>query len=254
MLAPPPLLINVRNLFILNAVPDEVETTGPWDVDRIEFTFLKHFCNRFVLAVSWYYIGNTVFIVYPESLVVDTSGCFVSTRHTVRSFTKMKAVTPVRPQKDSSSGSSDISLHYLSQHSLNIGRCRMEEEDQLCLQYDMNHCYSRLKRLVPTIPQGKKVSKVEILQHVIDYILDLQLALETHPSLLKQQTGTGTGPSGSNRTPLTVLNTDHQPGSRRPHCSEKTCRQTTPEVGWWWVVPVVGCYRKTEFLSAPTQA
>ncbi|KAF7654538.1 hypothetical protein LDENG_00068300 [Lucifuga dentata] len=125
----------------------------------------------------------------------------------------MKAFTPVRPQ-DSSSSSSQLSLHYLSKHSLNIARCRMEEEDLFCLQYDMNDCYSRLKRLVPTIPQDKKVSKVEILQHVIDYILDLQLALETHPSLHKQaqpqRTGTCPPPaSNPSRTPLTVLNTDH---------------------------------------------
>ncbi|XP_056142621.1 LOW QUALITY PROTEIN: DNA-binding protein inhibitor ID-4 [Lampris incognitus] len=124
----------------------------------------------------------------------------------------MKAITPVRP-KDSSSSSNDLTLHYLSEHSLNIARCKMEEEDLFCLQYDMNDCYSRLKRLVPTIPQDKKVSKVEILQHVIDYILDLQLALETHPSLNKQpQQRTGTCPPASNpsRTPLTVLNIDHQ--------------------------------------------
>lgn len=124
----------------------------------------------------------------------------------------MKAVTPVRPQ-DSSSSSSELSVHYLSKQSLNIARCRMEEEDLFCLQYDMNDCYSRLKRLVPTIPQDKKVSKVEILQHVIDYILDLQLALETHPSLHKQQpqrTGTCPPPaSNPSRTPLTVLNIDH---------------------------------------------
>ncbi|KAM3615256.1 uncharacterized protein V6R79_025560 [Siganus canaliculatus] len=89
----------------------------------------------------------------------------------------------------------------------------MEEEDLYCLQYDMNDCYSRLKRLVPTIPQDKKVSKVEILQHVIDYILDLQLALETHPSLHKQQPRQSgiCPPAASNpgRTPLTVLNIDH---------------------------------------------
>lgn len=121
----------------------------------------------------------------------------------------MKAVTPVHPQ-DSSSSSSELSLHYLSKQSFNIARCRMEEEDLFCLQYDMNDCYSRLKRLVPTIPQDKKVSKVEILQHVIDYILDLQLALETHPSLHKQQTGTCPPPaSNPSRTPLTVLNIDH---------------------------------------------
>uniref|UniRef100_A0A3Q2QYQ7 DNA-binding protein inhibitor ID-4 n=1 Tax=Fundulus heteroclitus TaxID=8078 RepID=A0A3Q2QYQ7_FUNHE len=137
----------------------------------------------------------------------------------------MKAVTPVHPQDSSSSsssssssfsssGSSQLSLHYLSKQSLNIARCRMEEEDLFCLQYDMNDCYSRLKRLVPTIPQDKKVSKVEILQHVIDYILDLQLALETHPSLQKQQQQQPqrTCPpaaSNPNRTPLTVLNIDH---------------------------------------------
>ncbi|KAI1894099.1 hypothetical protein AGOR_G00112340 [Albula goreensis] len=117
----------------------------------------------------------------------------------------MKALTPVRPKKDSSN-CSEFALRCLSEHSLNIARCKMEEEDLFCLQYDMNDCYSRLKRLVPTIPQDKKVSKVEILQHVIDYILDLQLALETHPALLKQQHGTC--PSASNRTPLTALNTE----------------------------------------------
>ncbi|RVE62180.1 hypothetical protein OJAV_G00154560 [Oryzias javanicus] len=69
----------------------------------------------------------------------------------------MKAVSPVRPQDPSSSSSSSpLSLHYLSKQSLNIARCRMEEEDLFCLQYDMNDCYSRLKRLVPTIPQDKK--------------------------------------------------------------------------------------------------
>ncbi|XP_075952747.1 DNA-binding protein inhibitor ID-4 [Anarhichas minor] len=129
-----------------------------------------------------------------------------------RWFSKMKAVTPVHPQ-DSSSGGSPLSLHYLSKQSLNIARCRVEDEDLFCLQYDMNDCYSRLKRLVPTIPQDKKVSKVEILQHVIDYILDLQLALETHPSLHKQQpqrTGTCPPPaSNPSRTPLTALNVDH---------------------------------------------
>lgn len=88
----------------------------------------------------------------------------------------------------------------------------MEEEDLFCLQYDMNDCYSRLKRLVPTIPQDKKVSKVEILQHVIDYILDLQLALETHPSLLKQ-----TSPPASTRTPLTQINTEQVSRTRNIH-------------------------------------
>lgn len=124
----------------------------------------------------------------------------------------MKAVTPVRPQdpsSSSSSSSSQPSLHRLSKQSVHLGRRRMEEEDLLCPQLDMNDCYSRLKRLVPTIPQDKKVSKVEILQHVIDYILDLQLALETHPSLQKRSGTCPPAASTPGRTPLTVLNIDH---------------------------------------------
>ncbi|XP_006011407.1 DNA-binding protein inhibitor ID-4 [Latimeria chalumnae] len=116
----------------------------------------------------------------------------------------MKAVSPVRPQNKSAVGCSELALRCLSEHSLATARCKMEEES-LCLQYDMNDCYTRLKRLVPTIPPNKKVSKVEILQHVIDYILDLQLALETHPVLLRQQ---GSCPSATPRTPLTAINTD----------------------------------------------
>ncbi|XP_061676216.1 DNA-binding protein inhibitor ID-4 [Syngnathoides biaculeatus] len=132
----------------------------------------------------------------------------------------MKAVPRVHPQDSwssssfcssgrSSSGSSNssssrrFSLHYPTKQSFDV-------DDRHCLQHDMNDCYSRLKRLVPTIPQDKKVSKVEILQHVIDYILELQLALETHPSLHKERSATCV-PLASNpsRAPLTVLNIDH---------------------------------------------
>uniref|UniRef100_A0A7N9CN91 DNA-binding protein inhibitor ID-4 n=1 Tax=Macaca fascicularis TaxID=9541 RepID=A0A7N9CN91_MACFA len=106
-------------------------------------------------------------------------------------------------------------------------RCKAAEaaadEPALCLQCDMNDCYSRLRRLVPTIPPNKKVSKVEILQHVIDYILDLQLALETHPALLRQPPPpapphhpAGTCPAAPPRTPLTALNTDPVCGRLSP--------------------------------------
>jgi hypothetical protein len=63
---------------------------------------------------------------------------------------------------------------------------------------------------------------VEILQHVIDYILDLQLALETHPALLRQPPPpapphhpAGTCPAAPPRTPLTALNTDPVRGRER---------------------------------------
>ncbi|NWI99884.1 ID1 inhibitor, partial [Crypturellus undulatus] len=50
------------------------------------------------------------------------------------------------------------------------------------LLYDMKGCYSRLRALVPTLPRHRRVSKVEILQHVIDYIWDLQLVLQPGPA------------------------------------------------------------------------
>ncbi|KAB0400666.1 hypothetical protein E2I00_009987 [Balaenoptera physalus] len=65
----------------------------------------------------------------------------------------------------------------------------------------MNGCYSRLKELVPTLPQNRKVSRVEILQHVIDYIWDLELELNS-----ESQVGTPGGRGLPARAPLSTLN------------------------------------------------
>ncbi|KRT86369.1 HLH domain containing protein [Oryctes borbonicus] len=42
---------------------------------------------------------------------------------------------------------------------------------------------SKLKDLVPFMPKNRKLSKLEVIQHVIDYICELQSALETHPAV-----------------------------------------------------------------------
>ncbi|XP_068136437.1 DNA-binding protein inhibitor ID-2 [Hyperolius riggenbachi] len=110
----------------------------------------------------------------------------------------MKAFSPVRSVRTGS---------LVTEHSLGISRSKTPVDDPMSLLYNMNDCYSKLKELVPSIPQNKKVSKMEILQHVIDYILDLQIALDSHPSIVSlhhQRLGTQT----STRTPLTTLNTD----------------------------------------------
>ena len=72
---------------------------------------------------------------------------------------------------------------------------------------DMQACFHKLKELVPTIPQDRKISRVALLQHVIDYILDLELTLDTHPtsrnappSLL--QTALAAMPASIDRKPL----------------------------------------------------
>uniref|UniRef100_A0A8C3K7R9 Inhibitor of DNA binding 2 n=4 Tax=Charadriiformes TaxID=8906 RepID=A0A8C3K7R9_9CHAR len=110
----------------------------------------------------------------------------------------MKAFSPVRSVRKNGG---------LSEHNLGISRSKTPVDDPMSLLYNMNDCYSKLKELVPSIPQNKKVSKMEILQHVIDYILDLQIALDSHPSIVSLH-HQRPGQNPSSRTPLTTLNTD----------------------------------------------
>jgi DNA-binding protein inhibitor ID len=42
---------------------------------------------------------------------------------------------------------------------------------------------SKLKDLVPSMPKNRKISKLEVIQYVIDYICDLQNALDTNPDV-----------------------------------------------------------------------
>ncbi|KAL4648947.1 DNA-binding protein inhibitor ID-1-like [Arapaima gigas] len=102
-------------------------------------------------------------------------------------------------------GTDDV-VRCLSDQSMTISKCKMpllDEQMNVFLQ-DMNSCYSKLKELVPTLPTNKKASKVEILQHVIDYIWDLQVELD-EPDLSCRQAATG-GPL--NQSPLTTFNTE----------------------------------------------
>ncbi|XP_004582646.1 DNA-binding protein inhibitor ID-2 [Ochotona princeps] len=109
----------------------------------------------------------------------------------------MKAFSPVRSVRRSS----------LSDHGLGISRSKTPVDDPMSLLYNMNDCYSKLKELVPSIPQNRKVSKMEILQHVIDYILDLQLALDSHPAIVSRH-HQRPAQSPAARPPLTTLNAD----------------------------------------------
>ncbi|XP_017266052.1 DNA-binding protein inhibitor ID-2a [Kryptolebias marmoratus] len=114
----------------------------------------------------------------------------------------MKAISPVRSFRKSNAN--------FSEHpsSLGISRSKTPVDDPLSLLYNMNDCYSKLKELVPSIPQNKSVSKMEILQHVIDYILDLQIALDSSVALTSLHHPARPGQQTPSRTPLTTLNTD----------------------------------------------
>ncbi|RWS19376.1 DNA-binding protein inhibitor ID-2-like protein, partial [Leptotrombidium deliense] len=46
----------------------------------------------------------------------------------------------------------------------------------------MQQLLTKLQELVPNMPKNKKLSKLEIIQNVIDYIFDLESALESHPA------------------------------------------------------------------------
>lgn len=113
----------------------------------------------------------------------------------------MKVVGPTCALK-SKVGGEDM-VRCLSDQSLTISKCKiplLDEQMTVFLQ-DMNSCYSKLKELVPTLPTNKKASKVEILQHVIDYIWDLQVELD-EPEKSRQHS------ASVPRTPLTTLNAE----------------------------------------------
>lgn len=96
----------------------------------------------------------------------------VVSRSPLSPLSSMKALSPVRGCYEA--------VCCLSERSLAIARGRGKSpaaEEPLSLLDDMNHCYSRLRELVPGVPRGTQLSQVEILQRVIDYILDLQVVL-----------------------------------------------------------------------------
>jgi len=47
---------------------------------------------------------------------------------------------------------------------------------------DIHACFRRLKQLVPTARLNSRLSKVQLIQQVIDYILDLESTLDTKPT------------------------------------------------------------------------
>nr|XP_020489518.2 DNA-binding protein inhibitor ID-1 [Labrus bergylta] len=133
---------------------------------------------------------------FPSSFLESTTTTTTTTR------INMKVVGSTCALKSKVSG--DDMVRCLSDQSLTISKCKiplLDEQMAVFLQ-DMNNCYSKLKELVPTLPTNKKASKVEILQHVIDYIWDLQVELDEPEKSRQLSNGT------VHRTPLTTLNAE----------------------------------------------
>lgn len=67
-----------------------------------------------------------------------------------------------------------------------IGKHKVGKNKRLRSEKDVTHdeiqaLLAKLKEIVPNMPRNRKLSKLEIIQYVIDYIVDLQIALESHP-------------------------------------------------------------------------
>lgn len=67
-----------------------------------------------------------------------------------------------------------------------IGKSKVTKNKRLRSQKDVTHdeiqaLLAKLKGIVPNMPRNRKLSKLEIIQYVIDYIVDLQIALDSHP-------------------------------------------------------------------------
>lgn len=67
-----------------------------------------------------------------------------------------------------------------SVNGVSVGRVHKQRRDVENEEVQMY--LSKLKELVPFMPKNKRLSKLEVIQHVIDYICDLQYALEAHPN------------------------------------------------------------------------
>ncbi|XP_015925630.1 protein extra-macrochaetae [Parasteatoda tepidariorum] len=89
---------------------------------------------------------------------------------------------------------------------------------------DVNHeeiqaLLSKLKEIVPNMPRNRRLSKLEIIQYVIDYIVDLQIALECPHGISpinsshRQPLGVISSPSNSRQdvNPLDKLPSMHRP-------------------------------------------
>ncbi|CAL8089478.1 unnamed protein product [Calicophoron daubneyi] len=50
---------------------------------------------------------------------------------------------------------------------------------------EMKKYFVQLKRMVPTIEEHQKINQLELLQHVINYIQDLEVTLDHPPAILK---------------------------------------------------------------------
>ncbi|XP_050463253.1 DNA-binding protein inhibitor ID-2 [Cataglyphis hispanica] len=87
--------------------------------------------------------------------------------------------------------------HGVLHNGLGIGGTRRDLEAEEVAAY-----LTKLRSLVPDMPRKRKLSKLEVIQRVIEYICDLQTALEETNAAHQDATTTTSTTSQSSRQPL----------------------------------------------------
>lgn len=104
----------------------------------------------------------------------------------------------MKPTSKPSQSKLEDSLRETLRSATSIAHRRVLDDTQ---NIPMSAYYEMLRNMVPCIPTGRQLSRVEILEYVIDYIQDLQNALESQSSLRTVLPPT----NRSTRRPLTSI-------------------------------------------------
>lgn len=136
--------------------------------------------NLFSLTTGFYLSTSTLKVSYE-----------IKNRHFFLHETMTKT-SPV-PSSNSSPRAKGISVNRVSKAKMHFaaqpsssscnGSSSPSSPADIMVAEEMQELLSKLKDLVPNMPKNKKLSKLEIIQYVIDYIFDLETALESHPSV-----------------------------------------------------------------------
>lgn len=64
--------------------------------------------------------------------------------------------------------------------------CESDYDSKKADWQDLKECFVQLEGMVPTVPKDKNLTHTQLLQHVIDYIWDLELVLNPKDAKTKK--------------------------------------------------------------------
>jgi len=108
---------------------------------------------------------------------------------------------------------------------------------------------SKLKELVPFMPKNRRLSKLEVIQYVIDYICDLQYALETHPSVATAVCSVTTTAITTTSTTTSASPVQRLNSSTIVNCAAVSPRQPLGVLAPNTIVPNTSCATQEQISS-----